>query len=368
MKMSRSIFNLMLAILLLTGSSGLRAQTYERSRTVSRSFGVDPQKEVQVINKYGNIHIVPWEKDSVRFDITLTVTSNKESRLEKNFNYVDFDFKNTDYYVIAQTVFKGQSDIWSEISDLANSLFSSGTNTRIDYTVYMPDDIELKLDNKFGNIYLSDHASRADITLSNGDLKAHAFKGDTRIRLEFGNATIDEITRGTFFTNYVDLTIEKAGYLEIESKSSEFSFRSMKDVRLNSRRDKFNIRTIESISGEMNFTTLEVDEISDNIELRSHYGGMNIRKMTSDFNFITLNSNYSDINIYLNGDKLYELEIVFDDKTQLSLPSTMLTKTETVINESDKQSKIEGKAGMVGGQSVPINIRTSAGKVFFISQ
>lgn len=368
MKKTLHIFSFLAIACLLSWSTGLTAQTYERTRTVSRIFGISPGKEVQVSNKYGNLHLVTWEQDSAKFDISLTVTSNKESRLEKNFDYVDFEFKDTEYYVIAQTVFRGQTDIWAEISDLANSLFSSGTNTRIDYTIYLPDYAEIKLENKFGNIYTTDHKGRVDISLSNGDLKAHAFRADTKIRLEFGNATIDEMSRGSIFSNYGEITLEKAGYLDIESKSSKFFLRQAAELLLNSRRDKFNIRSVQSISGEINFTFVEVDKAYDHIDLRTNYGGVDIREMADEFNYCTLNSNYTDLNIYLGDDMLYELDITYNDKTELLLPSNMLSKTETVINESDKIRQVEGKAGKIGGNSIPVNIRTMAGNIFFIHQ
>ena len=147
-----------------------------------------------MINKYGDIHLIPWEKDSVVFEIDFSVTSNKQAKVDKIFDYVDFDFKATAYYVIAQTVFEGQNSFWREMADVASTIFSSGTNTRIDYTVYFPAGNDVRIENKFGNIYTTDHTGKVDITLSNGDLKAFPSGGPPNLK---SNSAMSASTRSS---------------------------------------------------------------------------------------------------------------------------------------------------------------------------
>ncbi len=229
MKIRLLLCRSLLAIILLAGFT-IQAQTYEKSRSLSRSYAVDINTEIQVVNKYGNIHLIPWEKDSVRFDIELKVTTTKQSKLDKTFDYIDFDFRSSKYYVIAQTVFEGKAAFWTEVSDLASTIFSSGTKTQIDYTIYLPSNSNLRTELKFGNIYGSDHHGKLFVKLSNGDMKAHALTGETTLDLEFGNTDIYQLDEAKIVSRYAEVNIEACGDLDIESKSTKFEIESAESI------------------------------------------------------------------------------------------------------------------------------------------
>lgn len=341
----------------------VHGQTYERSRELTRSFEVTGQTEIQVSNKYGNIHLIPWDKDSVRFEISLVVKASKESKVDRTFEYIDFDFKATEYYVIAQTVFQGSGDFWTEVTDLASNLFSSGTTTQIDYTIHFPVNNELKIENKFGNIYTTDHTSKVEIDLSNGDLKAHAFKGDSRISLEFGNADIEEIDRGKIILKYAELNLEKSDFLDIESRSSKIYITESEDIKVNLRRDRLNVKLLKSLTGEVSFSYLDIREITGKIDLITKYGELEIKELSPDIDFVSIDSEFSDIIFPIDPERYYDIGILHNGKSEIILPQSTLTKKVTVVNQEEGISKLELKVGTLQINEVPVSIKASAGKI-----
>ena len=145
-------------------------QVFEKNRSLSRAFALKPDTEIQISNKYGDIELISWDKDSVRFDIDVKVISNKESKALTAFEYIDFDFKSTAHYIIAKTSFAGQGTFWSEVKDLASTVFTGSTTTHIDYKIFLPANAIIKIDHKYGNIFISDYDGSLEIKLSNGDL------------------------------------------------------------------------------------------------------------------------------------------------------------------------------------------------------
>ncbi len=357
-----------LFVLLLLAVLSVHGQDYERSRTLSKSFLINPTAEIQVTNKYGDIHLITWDKDSVRFDIDFRVTSTKQSKVDKIFDYVDFDFKSTNYYVIAKTVFVGQNNFWTEVTDAANSVFSSGTHTQIDYTIYYPSTNSVKIDNKYGNIYTTEHSSKVDITLSNGDLKAHAFRGDTRIKLDFGYANIDEITKADLEINYSEFNIEEANELDIESKSSKINIRKANILFINSKRDKYYVKEATLVEGESFFSNLNLDRVSEKLNLRSSYGDIKLQSIPETFRQMTINEQSTDITIYIDDKHLYDIHMTRDDHTQIIFTSQLITKTETLINEEDQIYQVECRAGSPEGQTVPVTIDARGGKVYLMGR
>ncbi len=148
----------------LIGSGVARTQTFEKSRQESRTFKVYEQTTLEIENKYGNIHVFPWAKDSVKIEIDLQVKANKQSKVDKIFDYISFEFSDSKYYVIARTEFRAnQSSFWAEVTDVANTVFSGNNKTQINYNIFLPATMDIKLENKFGNIYCTDHAGKFEV-------------------------------------------------------------------------------------------------------------------------------------------------------------------------------------------------------------
>jgi hypothetical protein len=350
----------------LTISFSLTGQTFENSRSLREAYRIAPNVEVQVINKYGDIHLIPWEKDSVVFEIDFSVTSNKQAKADKIFDYVDFDFKATAYYVIAQTVFEGQNTIWTEMADVASTIFSSGTSTRIDYTVYFPAGNDIRIENKFGNIYTTDHTGKVDIKLSNGDMKAHTFSGLTRLEVEFGNVSIDEITGGNITLGYAEFNLEKAGDINFETRSSKLYLNSCEKLHLDSKRDRYYIKSVAELTGDVFFSYLSLDKATSKINLKTNYGDFKLLGISETFLRMDFSSQYSDITLYLNEEHLYELEITRDDHSQVISSTTLLSKKEDPADGVADTFRSVITAGNPVKSTVPVIIHIKSGKIYLM--
>ena len=344
----------------------LGAQTYQNSRTERKAYKVSSNVEVQVINKYGDIRLIPWEKDSVVFEIDFSVTSNKQAKADKIFNYITFDFKSTAYYVIAQTVFEGQNTFWSEMADVASTIFSSGTSTQIDYTVYFPAGNDVRLENKFGNIYTTDHTGKVDITLSNGDLKAHSFTGPTRLNIEFGNVSIDEVTDANISLGYVEFNLKKAGEITFETHSSKLYLTSCDKLHLDSKRDRYSIKSVAEISGEASFTYMNLDKATSKINLKTSYGDFKLLEISDTFTRMDFTSQYSDLTLYLNDEHLYELEITRDNHSEINSSTTLLSQKEDPVEGADDNFRAIITSGNEAKSKVPIFIHIKSGKIYLM--
>lgn len=342
----------------------LMAQTYERTRDVTKSFAVKPKTEVQVLNKYGNVHVVQWENDSVKFEISLVVKGSKQSKIQKNFDMIEFDFTATEHYVIGQTTFSSNKGaFWDEVTDLTNTIFSGSNRTQIDYKVYIPASCPLKIENKFGNVYLDDVQGKADISISNGDLKANKFNADVKLEIDFGSVNIRSVKQAEIKAGYAEVEIRKAEKLKIDSKSSSFDLPLVQEMEIESRRDKFNIEEIGIISGDLSFSDLKIEYFTGRSILNSNYGTMDFRNISESFKQVKIDAKYTDLDLNFTGAAAFELELIHSDKTEVSLP---------VNADGIKKESAPGKDGMFrtsgifgSGSRLPVvNISIESGHVF----
>ena len=252
------------------------------------------------------------------------------------------------------------------MADVASTIFSSGTNTRIDYTVYFPAANDVRIENKFGNIYTTDHKGKADINLSNGDMKAHSFTGPTRLMLEFGNASIDEISNGTVSLGYAELTLEKAGQVNFETRSSKLYLNDCKNIHLDSKRDRYNIKSAGEITGESFFTYISIDKAISKINLKANYGDIKLMDFGPSFQRADLNTQNADITMYLNNEHFYEFDILRDDRSSVVSSASVISKKEDPLPDDPKSFKAVVTLGKAGKQKVPVSINIKSGKIYLM--
>lgn len=343
----------------------VNAQPYERSSQETHSFKVYDQTTLEVYNKYGNIHLFPWEKDSVKIRIELNVKANKESKVDKIFEYINFEFSNTKYYIIARTQLKQKGTFWSEVSDLANTLFSGNNKAQIDYYIYLPKDMQAKFENKFGNLYSTDHTGFIEVNISNGDYKANKISGRLELDLSFGNASINSVTSGKFNINYGELDLKKANELVIKSKSSTLHIEEVGSLKINSKRDKFKIDEMASLTGESSFSYITLNDLKSDATIKTSYGEVKFEDINASFKVIDLTSNYTDILFKLPAQASLSVDITHSEATGMVYPDNYSgLKTESI----DKKEDIVKTSGVVGGLTNPtgsVKIMIKAGNVTF---
>jgi len=351
-------FNIPIILIFLFLPFAGKPQIFEKQKNISRSFAVSKDCSIQVSNKYGDIHIVPWDKDSACFSIDIKAADKGEADADKMLNAIDIDFTGYSYYIVAKTVISdNKSQVLSGLSDMANSLFNTGKKVEIKYFIYVPQTASLKVENKYGNIYTTNHSGNVQFILSNGDLKANDLTGnDTKIDLSFGNGVVNTIKNGKLTVGYSDFDIKNAENLAIESKSAKVNISKVKHLDISSKRDKYNIDTVGTLNGQTNFSYINAYFLKESFFLNALYGNINLSEITSDFKFVNINSDCTDINLCFQKTSSANISMLCK-KTQLSYPPVITGLQKRVLNEKSNEFAVSGTIGLEiqPGSAVQIN-------------
>lgn len=335
---------------------------FTESKQIKKRFKISPETRVEITNKYGEINLNTWEKDSVVFDIKIKIEDKKLSRLEKMINDIDIDFTSSQHFLIARTkVGENRSSFEKEILNFMETVLQSDGKIEIDFTVWMPKTNQLKVENKFGDIYIGDYHGDIEIILSNGNLKSHDFSGKTNLKLSFGDATINQLKTGRLDCNYSDIYIKKADKLQIVSKSSDFEITEINEINADSRRDKFRIQLIDKLDAKGSFTNYRINEITDNLNLKTEYGDLDIEKIAPGFNSVYIESKSTDINLYFSEKSEFGFDIIHT-KSQTNFCSKIHVKKEEVLDEKEKKVKLTGNFGSVA-KPTKLYINASGGGI-----
>lgn len=356
-------------IFLLIFPMTVMSQPFEHTKFVVKTFAAPKDCSVQITNKYGDVQIVPWNKDSVKFEISVKVVNKKDDDAVKKINNIDFNFTSTPYYVIAKTVFLDyKNSIIDDIGDMASSLISSGNYVNITWVVSLPSANALTIDNKYGNVYTTDHGNSFQLTLSNGDFKANKLTGDSKINISFGNASVNEISKGKIEASYADnFEIKKVGKLDIIGRSSKFTFGTAESLELDSKRDKFNIDTLNYISGTTDFSYITVASLKSQLSLNTSFGELKVQDLSGEFKSMNLVSSYTDVTLTVPSSISASLDATYK-KTQINYPATLTGIQKEVVNEDSGIYKLKGFTGSDIATTKSIVINAGSGSLTIISK
>ncbi len=357
-------FKIIFSLLLITGFFTLGfSQTF--SEDLSRSFRVRNTTTIEVENKYGTIHLVPWKKDSVKFDIHYEISTSSESKLKKLKSMIEFNFVNTEFYVSAKTDFgtRSRNSIFTELFDMASYLIPTD-KIIVNYKVYVPAQASVKLSNKFGDIYVDDVAGNINIDLSNGDLKASKLTGRAEITINSGDASINYLEDADLIIRYSDFQIKNANQLNIDSRSSKIYIDNAQYLKAVSGRDKYYIRKTSELFGNSYFSDLNVDELTNELSYSMEYGNLNMENIPKGFSYLNVDSEYTDIDMVFSKEASFEIDITHNPDVSLHYPSDFPKLEEKKIGEEDSQILTYGKVGKSPSES---KVTINASKKSFIN-
>ena len=348
---------LMLGILVsgaLVPGTTLAAQEHTDTRSERKVFPVSREYTLEVQNKYGKIEMVNWERDEVAVEVDIHLTESSASKLRKLKEQVSIQFSGAHNYIIAKSSFGEGGRIASELKSVGHAISGSNKHVEINYTVYLPDYLDVVLSNKYGDIYLDDLDGQVEIDLSNGVMKANSLNGQSSISLSFANGMIETLGSSNMKLIYSDLTVGDVGQLDLESKSSKVTADSINVLKINSRRDKFHIQQVEYLYGKSNFSQVWIYDFLRESDVYMKYGKLTIEHVIPEFSKIFVESEFTDVSLYFDEESTFAFDILHHEKGVLRLPGE-LTDAEESLNGKDHLRTMGSKGGEKPQSKVTIN-------------
>lgn len=337
-----------------------KSQNIIKTKSIATTYAATPNANIQVTNKYGDIRVVPWDKDSISFKIDVMVSYKKEADAEKMINSIDFVFNINPGYIVAYTQFKNsKNDLMSDLSDLAGSIFSSGNVVEINYMICLPATTILRIENKYGNVYMSDHSGSFTGILSNGDFRANNLTGDTKLDLSFDNAIINNIPKAKIISSYSEVEIMKLTNAFIESKSSKITVNASNKLDINSKRDKIYIDTLNTLNLVSDFSTINIYILKQESTAQTTFGDLNIGTISKEFSSFNLTSNYTDVVLGIDKNAAYYADILLKYSTTATLPAVISSLQYLVV--SQKEYKYYGNVNNNATNASPFTLSANAG-------
>ncbi len=343
--------------------SAIGADDTKLTKSIEKKYKVSSNVNIDINNKYGQVIVNTWSKDSVLVNIEVTAFGKNSSDTRKTLDRVDFDFNQVSNFLTIQTVFDRSTGTFKEffnsIGDYSKSLLSKN-KLQVDYEIYVPEKSSLDLKNKFGDVYINRHEGRLKLVMSHGDFKANDLTGSSTIVLSFGNLSVKNLQDSDLDVRASEVEIQKTANLSLRSSSSEIEIKEAFSVKVDSRNDKIDIDKLQVIQGKGVFSKIRLGEVESLIDLDLSYGDIRTDLVRSKFSKVEIESRSADINLVISDRSSFKAYWVVRED---NLSRDQVFKDFSAKPHDDRKgySVITGSYG--SGEASEITIKAQGGDV-----
>jgi hypothetical protein len=342
MKTYRSIIILLVCFLFTAGlnANGIYNQVVELKKEIIKEFSINQNGTLNIENKYGQIIVHDWDKNKVKFEVTITVKAGSEKKANQKLDEINIIMENGVNIVSAISVVEEQNTNWFW------SWWNSSSNIEYDitYNVWCPSTLKHVLKQEYGNINTGIIQGDAKIMISYGDLKSRQFNGNLNLDIKYGDANIAHMTDGKIDLSYGELTCNELNSLTLESKYSKVTLKNAGALVIDSKYDGYNIGNCETLKNDgkydnfeiskigrvlisSGYTNIHINQLDGNADIENKYATIIIDNIGEKVSAINVDSKYSTLELPKSKPMLFVAEGNYIDSD--------FTRTVTTTNETE---------------------------------
>lgn len=296
--------------------------TYKHTevKKISKEFNVNEDALLYIGNKYGTITLITSEsnKNTIKIDVEIKVSSNKESILKEYLNKISVDFSQKGKEsVSAKTSINNSSSIFKGF------LSSNSVNYQINYTVSLPEKVMATIHNKYGDIFLNKTRGYLKINAEYGSAYLGELLADASITIQYSpNSSIEEVRNLNFNGEYSTIKISNVDYMKCHS---EYTNIDIKKVRhLISTIEYGNLYVGQIANGEISseYCVVSFNQVKEQLNLSSEYGNVRVEEILPTASFIKIDSEYGSVDVKYH--KNWNFKYLFTSSySEISIPNNL---------------------------------------------
>ncbi|MCD8415042.1 hypothetical protein LNI89_06650 [Tenacibaculum dicentrarchi] len=351
MKLYKLLFFLLIIPAVLAANNSHKK--HEKNKTIRKNFSVNENATLYINNKYGNIQVSTWNKNSIEIEVKIIVKGDNINNVKNKLNAINIVFQASKNLVEARTKIEKSTSNWSWWG-------SNNINYKINYHIKIPTTSNADLNNKYGNIELDSIKGKATINCNYGNVEIDELLNDSNtINLDYcGNAEINFIKSGTINMDYSKLKINNSKSLNINADYATVKIGKTKKLKFNSDYGNLSLDNVSNLTVNSDYTNIKIKTLKKNLTLNTNYGAVKVENIEKNFNKIIIDGNYTSIKLGAN------IENNFNFKINLGYANFKYPNEKTIIFKSIEKNSTKYYEGVFGKTTNSnINIKSNYGGV-----
>lgn len=321
-KLKIGVAFLFLLALSFTAFARLSMESY--SKKTSKSFSLNDNGTVHLVNKHGYLHITTWDKPTVDIEVEVKLEARSDEKGQKMLNAIEVDLN-------------GGGDEVNGIVRLTGK--GNFKQLEINMTVKMPKSAVLDASNKFGDFYINELDGQSTIKVAYGAMNIGSLNNEKNdLSIAYGSANISYAEFASINARYSEFKLKKCRWLILDSKFSEAEIGGIGRLDFTSAYDEIDVKGVGEMKGKSKFSEFDVDKITKIFDIKNAYGEIDLDFVSESFEKILISSSFADISIDVEQNTSFEVKAnaSFAD---ISIPSGGTLNKSKSFNSSSYKAK-----------------------------
>jgi hypothetical protein len=285
-------FKLQLLLLLfpvLIYGNAIDPGKYIKQKEIKKAYFVNPDAGIDIRNSYGNVFVTTWNEDKIELEILIKVSGDDEDWVIKRLDGITVDIDALKSLVSAKTVIANSSN---RRSNKANSI-------EINYTIKIPKNGAVKINNSYGAILTTDLAAATNLTCEYGKITLGKLNGNSNIiSIDYcSKSTIDYVKNASIHADYSGLTINEFNKINLNADYTDLSFLKGNELTYNCNYGKLTFDTLKNINGTGDYLSITINKIATDLNIETQYSKLTVGEIDAAANAIAINTKYTAVSL-----------------------------------------------------------------------
>ena len=299
------------------------------------SFAANQDTKLMLSNKYGDLMIETWDKDSIGIQVTIKSSSKKRESVNRIMNSVEIESIKFGNSIEVETNFIDNASL---IKSYLGQLDPFNSNElSIDYVVSFPDGIEMEIINQFGNISIEQNSSDIDIDLEYGDLRLESMMGDLKLSLKSGRLSGRKLKRAEFDVRNYDIRLKHIEYAIFEASHCDIKVDKIDFARIDLTGGEIDLVEVDKLIGFASANAdINIELLNSDLELEVKNSAVMIEEFDEEVSKVIINEVSSTIDLNISN---FSFSLEADvEESQFSVPKT-ISNIDRVVHDERRQSR-----------------------------
>jgi len=314
------------------------------SRETKKIFPLSDNGALYLNNKYGDIFINGWDKDSIKIVVDIEVKGKNLDKAKELLNRIKPNVVNTKNQVIVKSeISEKETSFFNKYFNKIDPFKSEKANTNINYTIHLPEHAEVEILNKYGDVVISGWNGKLIADVEHGDLRIIDSITHSKLSIKYGKLKANTLYKTTINAKDAQVSFNFSEVLKLESNGSEINIDAVNALDIDSNKDDLEINTVNNVFGKVKYSKTVFNSVKNKVNLNLHLAELRILKLDTKSPVVNVQQKSSEVYINISGASFnFGAEL---EQGVLRLPKTMHSITSKVLDEKNKIRQIRAIYG-----------------------
>ncbi len=312
-----------------------------------QSFTVDPNVELAIDHEFGKLECTNWEKNEIAVRIIARVDSDNPEKVARATEQIVYEITGNSNRVSVRCRLDKKG--------------KSSPDVSVDVMIMMPEEVRLDVKHKFGHGFIESARGISKVQSEYGVMKIQALHSpESKVKIEFGEGHITHMAGGDLSISYSSIWLGSTEKLNLGMSYSDGELDKADILYVKQEGGELEVSSVNTLTGSSGFGSLKIGTLADLLDIKSEYGSLTVRDVSSNFSSINLKNSFGSSKIMIDEAATYQLEAEAEYGS-VDYPASLANITYS--DKSMSQTKIKGTVGRAANASSTVTIQSEYGSV-----